>query len=349
MQAIPSPAPPLHLVEDLDQALDEAAERSEQARTTPEPELREPELPARRWVPRELLGMPLVSRLLRFAAEEWLMIAAAWVAIALSPGWAYPFLAFFVAMRLHALGVLLHDATHMDLRGKEPAVRLLELLVGYPIASTLDAMRYHHLRHHKDSGMPTDPYMKPSMRGRPWVALLIWLRHLFLVPWWTLRGPFGLAAVVIPSLRTFYARAFLQDRSGHDLTLHPEVIRCAKEELGQVLFHLSLVCFATIRPDWVIWYYLIPAWVTGLLAGYRVLREHDYAPTKDRSIRTILATTCDHNLTGVGRFVLAPRNIGYHIVHHLHPRVALENLPRLRDYYVARWPETYPSAPRTPR
>ena len=62
----------------------------------------------------------------------------------------------------------------------------------------------------------------------------------------------------------------------------------------------------------------------------------------ERSVATILRTTCDHHLGWLGRLVLAPRNIGYHIVHHIHPQVAQEHLPALRAWYRARYPAQYP-------
>jgi hypothetical protein len=42
-------------------------------------------------------------------------------------------------------------------------------MAGYPVGSTLDAldaMRYHHLRHHRDLGFPSDPYLKPWVDHR---------------------------------------------------------------------------------------------------------------------------------------------------------------------------------------
>ena len=56
---------------------------------------------------------------------------------------------------------------------------------------------------------------------------------------------------------------------------------------------------------------------------------------------TIIQTTKDHNLTGITRFFLAPRNIGYHIVHHLHPQVAWYALPELRKWYLRNHPDLY--------
>ncbi len=298
--------------------------------------------PSHRDVPAHLLGRATVARLLRFAATDWAIIAAIWIAMSFTPAWLYPFWVVLLAGRFHAFGVILHDATHMPLRKKDWRTRLLETLCGYPIATTLNAMRYHHLRHHRDSGMKTDPYFKPSLRGRPVIFMLIWIRHLILVPFWTIRGPYGLLCVAFPKLRNSYGRAFLQDRSGQDLTESRELLTCAREELGQVLFQLAIAGLAVYRFELVLYYYLIPAAVTGLFAGYRVLMEHDYVRVSDRKLSTIIATTTDHNLGPFGRAFFAPRNIGYHIVHHLHPQTALENLPALRLWYKERHPGIYP-------
>jgi hypothetical protein len=46
------------------------------------------------------------------------------------------------AGRFHALGILMHDCSHMPLRSKDLRIHLLEILCAYPLATTLDAMRY---------------------------------------------------------------------------------------------------------------------------------------------------------------------------------------------------------------
>ena len=48
---------------------------------------------------------------------------------------------------------------------------------------------------------------------------------------------------------------------------------------------------------------------------------------------TIVATTHTHGPSWAGRALLYPRNIGFHVVHHLHPRVAMECLPALHAWY----------------
>lgn len=291
--------------------------------------------------PRELLVRSTTSQLLRLALEEWTWMALAWLAMALLPLWLAPLPMLVVAGRLHALGIILHDASHMPLKGKPWLMRLLEVLAGYPIATTLNAMRYHHLRHHRDSGMATDPYLKPMLDGRPLLYALYTLRGVLLLPLWIARGPLGLLALLIPRLRNGYGRLFLQDRSGEDLTRSRELLSCAREELGLVLFHAALFAALVLWPWPITMAYLLPATLTGVIAARRLLREHNYERTFDRRAETLFATTNDHGLGRLDFLLMAPRNIGMHVVHHLHPQVSLTALPALREWYR----ETYASYP----
>src|SRR2546423_10142482 len=133
--------------------------------------LSEPEL-KRSAVPRELLRPATLRGLLGMALEEWAVIAVSWLSLALAPRtvqpWIYPALCLVLAGRFHALGVLLHDAAHLPLRRKSPLAFVVEALCGYPVASTIEAMRYHHLRHHRDSGLDTDPYFKAGRQPALW-------------------------------------------------------------------------------------------------------------------------------------------------------------------------------------
>jgi fatty acid desaturase len=313
-----------HLVEDLERAL----------------------AMSRKAAPLELLVRPTVGRLLIDATVDWSIIAVAWLGMWFLPAWTYPLTALVVTSRLHSFGVILHDAVHMSMQKKTFNVRLLEVLTGYPVATTLNAMRYHHIRHHRDSGMATDPYFKAGLERHPTLQLAYTLRGIALIPFWTLRGIYGSLACYLPTLRSSYARAFLQDRTGEDLTNSREVIQCAAEDRWQLLFHLVLVPVVVAWPRLFFYAYFVPALIAGLSAAYRLLMEHAYMSAFDRRLETIVKTTSDHNLRGVGRFFLAPRNIGYHIVHHLHPQVAWYELPRLRRWYRDNFPKEYPQQPR---
>src|SRR5262245_41863048 len=173
-----------HLADDLEVALDAASSGSGAL--------------SRRAVPRELLRPPTARGLLRMAAEEWAMLAVLWVAVWLMPHWVYPLLLVAIAGRFHALGIILHDAAHMPLRGKSATLRMVEIACGYPVASTIEAMRYHHLRHHRDSGMETDPYFKDGDQTLLWWTVNVG-RGALLVPFWTVRAVFGSAASAFDS------------------------------------------------------------------------------------------------------------------------------------------------------
>ena len=164
-------------------------------------------------VPRELLATPKVSRLIRYALGDWAMMAAVWWVAPQAPAVLYPVWALLPAGRIHALGVVLHDAVHLQTR-KTAGLRVLEILAGYPVGSTIDAMRYHHLRHHRENGLPGDPYFKPyfnkwigNSRVRFW---LMSLRYFLLLPLWVVRGLYGTIASYLPSWRTSYGRLFFR-------------------------------------------------------------------------------------------------------------------------------------------
>jgi fatty acid desaturase len=323
---------PEHLVEDLELVL-------------AKPSINDKIEFLRKNAPPELLQKSTVSALIQYALIDWAIIIICWIAITLTPFWLYPLWAMIIAGRLHAFGVILHDATHMPLRGKSVGIRIVEILTGYSIATTLNAMRYHHLRHHRNNGMQDDPYFKPSLQGKSkGYFFLLWLRYIVLMPLWTIRAPYGLIAAVVPSMRKSYAKIFLQDRSDQNLINSSEVITCARAEFGQVMFQVMVLILLSIYPHEVLYGYLIPLLITGYLAGYRVISEHNYMPAIDRSMNTILETTNDHNLGLLGKMILSPRNIGYHIVHHLHPQVGLKYLPLLRDWYKTIYPNYYPKA-----
>ena len=293
-------------------------------------------------VPKDLLGRAQDITLVRYTIVDWAWIAAFWVGMTYTDPLLYPLWAILIAGRIHAFGVTLHDAVHKSIKKKNWKLRFVEVFAGYPMASTINAMRYHHIRHHRDSGMETDPYFKPTLQGNRWVFMAIWARHILLMPFWIIRGYYGSAAYFFPSMRNSYARVFLQEKSGENITNQKELIACTKAEFGQAFVHTILMAFAVNYGYTILYYYLIPGIVAGLLGGHRVLVEHNYFPVMDRKMETIIKTTVDHNLGRWGRIFWAPRNIGYHVVHHLHPQVALENLPALRQWYIENHQELYP-------
>jgi fatty acid desaturase len=297
-------------------------------------------------VPRELLVRPTQSGLLWLTAREWAWLLALQVGMARVPALT-PLLVVLAGGRLHALGIILHDAMHQTHWRGGWRLRLLSLLAGGPVAITLEAMRYHHLRHHRDAQLASDPYLlNVYMDGGAWGAVFAWLMLLPVEVLWVLRGPVGLLAWALPPLRNLYGRVFLLDRSGRNLTHSEELLTCARAELGQVLFHLGLLALAWHWPWPVVRGFVLPLAVLSVLSAYRLLIEHTRVRATGRSLADVFAGTKDHGLGWLGRLVLAPLNIGYHVVHHLHPQVSLVHLPRLREWYLRHYPAHYPPARR---
>ena len=284
-------------------------------------------------VPRELLGTAKLPRLIVLSLGDWSAIAIVWFVALHTPAWLYPVWLVLIAGRFHALGVLLHDAAHTPRARRTFQLRFLEILAGYPVGTSLDAMRYHHLRHHRDLGLAGDPYLKEwvgNSRVRFWVMSL---RYFLLVPLWVLRGFYGAIATYVPALRNGYGRLFLQDRSADDLTNSAEVIACAREDRWQSLFYLCFAALVTVRPRWSLEFYVLPLVIAGYFAGYRLLVEHKQEVSQTDGVESILRLTRNHHLGLLGKLFFAPHNVGYHLVHHLHPQVALEHLPSLQRWY----------------
>lgn len=284
-------------------------------------------------VPRELLGAPRLPRVILMSLVDWAAIAAIWLVAWHAPAWLDPFWVVLLAGRFHALGVLLHDGAHMPRVRKGLQFRILEIVAGYPVGTSIDAMRYHHLRHHRELGLAGDPYSKPWVANSRLRFWLMSLRYLLLVPLWVLRGFYGSIAAYLPALRPSYGRWFLQDRSQEDLTHSPEVLTCAREDRWQSLFYVCFVVLAAARLRWSLEFYVLPLVLAGYLAGYRLLVEHKQETDHRGGVESILHLTSNHHLGFFGSILLAPHNVGYHLVHHLHPQAALENLPGLQHWY----------------
>jgi fatty acid desaturase len=284
-------------------------------------------------LPAEWLQPVELKSLLRMACWDWSAIAVCWLLMAWGPRALWPLEMLLIASRLQALGVLLHDACHRPREAPSAAQTWLEMLAGYSIASTLAAMRYHHLRHHRHNGTALDPYFKPGASHRRGPAVAGRLRGLLLPPAWILRAYVGCVALAWPPLRNAYGRVFLGDRSGDDLQQHREIRRCLRAEPAQALFFAAVALLAWRWPLAVSVGYLLPLLGAGLLNAHRVIAEHVHVPAASRQAAALLATTRTHASRARWSRLLYPRHIGLHAAHHLHPTVALQHLPAVHAWY----------------
>ena len=305
-------------------------------------------------------------RMLRQAAQEWRVILLSWAAIAglvaLDGIVATPvrllavaLLVLLVGGRLHALGVVLHDACHMPhapgSAHARPDVRLrwLAALAGYPIATTIEAMRFHHLRHHRFSCMAEDPYLKPGTdQGLRWILLRA--RGLLIVPFWSVRALLGTAITVWAAAGRnpgaalgIYRRVFLQDRGARNPSARTlrETITCARSDLGQAVFIVLALLLTWRWPFGTFIAYWLPVSVAGVFNAHRVAAEHRHALRTDDGLDAMLSMTLTHGRRGgvgglLSRLLLYPRNIGFHQVHHLYPAAELASLPALDRWWRER-------------
>ena len=270
--------------------------------------------------------------LLRWVALDWAIIVGAWATMATIDRWWITVIGGgVVASRLHALGAILHDACHRQRRPDTRLWWLVEALAGWPITSTIEAMRYHHLRHHAAAGTPKDPYHGTIHARTALRRYLLSLRGAVLPFWWTLRAIVAPFALMLPALRTLYGRAFLQDQSGRDLRNNAAVVACARADLAQLAAQIVVLgsAFAAELP--VFTYYVCPLILAGILNARRVVYEHSWVSNDQRTRQQTWETTVDHDLGLIGNAVFYPHNIGFHRIHHMYPSVSFVHLRELAD------------------
>lgn len=261
------------------------------------------------------------------AGIEWPTVAvaagcyAAWLAgLFLLPG-----LSFWLAIPVLMVTVALQSSlTHEAIHGHPTRWPLVNAcLVALPLALFIPYLRFHdqHLAHHHDEIL-TDPYddpesnfLDPAVWSRLSPLTSVVLRVNNTLAGRILIGPMvGLWAFVRGDLRSISAG----DR---------RVLRGWLLHLPALAVVLAVIWSAPLP----FWGYLLAVWGGLGLLKIRTFLEHR-AHEKARG-RTVV-------IEDRGPLALLFLNNNYHVVHHMHPRVAWYRLPELyrarREYYLAR-------------
>ncbi|WP_323118330.1 fatty acid desaturase family protein [Burkholderia alba] len=223
----------------------------------------------------------------------------------------------YLACKQHALGIVMHDATHFRLLESRKRNDLVSnWLCAFPTGMVTSCYRRSHLPHHLFTNKPNDPYWVTLVKDQNYAFpkpassfLRILLGDLFglnLRIWW-------------PTLRTWTGwSSVLSNR---------EKLVTQSERWQFIAFWIGVAALMTYAGllSYFLLLWVLPIFTLSLaFIRIRVVAEHDLDKSENELERT---RHIDGNW--FERLALAPLNINYHIAHHLFPSVPLYNLPKM--------------------
>ncbi|MCB0548005.1 MAG: fatty acid desaturase family protein [Phaeodactylibacter sp.] len=222
-----------------------------------------------------------------------------------------------IGARMHALAILMHDATHYRfLKNRKWNDLITDFTTMYPLFTSIEQYRQNHLRHHKHLNTEHDPdwvsklgveeFRFPKTRGE-----FLWIIFSYLILY---RG--------VKDAIWFLKRFQLKDKKQPPKTF--------REKLPKLMFYVVLFSALTALGGWKYYalFWVVPYFSTFFMFQYiRSVAEHfgelehDHELTSSRTVKA----------TAIEQFFLAPHNVGYHLEHHLYPGVPFYNLPALHN------------------
>lgn len=259
---------------------------------------------------------------------NWVLIfATIYWSVEMASPWFYPLAVIIVGARMHALAILMHDATHFRfLRNRTWNDRLSNYLTMYPIFTSIEKYRPNHLSHHQHLNTDEDP---------DWVAKLG--KRAFTFPKSRTEFLLSVASYLILyqgiSDAFWFLKRFGGKGKGKDAIKEPTA--------EKLIFYVLMFGAITYFGVWKIYllYWVVPYFSTFFMFQYiRSVAEHfgELAYEHDlNSSRTVKPSLIE-------QFFIAPHNVGYHLEHHLYPGVPYYNLPELHKMLMKQ--EAYESS-----
>jgi len=250
-------------------------------------------------------------------ALEWSMVVAASVACWQTLQWnlyaglpVYLLTILFIGGRQHALSVLMHEGSHYRLMKNRTANDFFtELFTAWPMHIAMRNYREHHFPHHRTPNTADDPDWELRTQDESWEfpKTKAGLAKMFLFDFLGLR--------VVDQWRTFGRYTFPHKRKRDWIDYVREV------------YTLTLIATFTYFGLWIpyllMWIVPMLTWLKVALR-MRTIAEHyalDYGHMF-RQTRTTYPSTLE-------RIFIAPKNINYHLDHHLYPSVPFYHLREL--------------------
>jgi len=232
----------------------------------------------------------------------------------LSIVWLYPIAVIIIGARMHALTVLMHDATHFRfLKNRKWNDLISNVFIMYPIFTSIEKYRANHLKHHQHLNTDHDP---------DWVAKLT--KREFQFPKTKTEFLLTIGSYLLFFQGVLDALWFLKRYKGAEKKTSAK----SDDKFLKIGFYLVLFTFLIV---FNLWKYYLLFWIIPYLTSFfmfqyiRSVAEHfgDLAYEDDlSSSRTVKPTLLE-------KFLIAPHYVGYHLEHHLYPGVPFYHLKKL--------------------
>lgn len=250
-------------------------------------------------------------------AVEWVGVAAAVAVCELfwHPG-LYVLVVAFIGARQHALAILNHDASHYRLvRSRFWNDAVADVLLAWPVLMTVRWFRKFHWQHHHHLGGPGDGNRAQYKTHTPDGELTrLWTfpkrpATITAVLLFDLMGLLGLFYVIMLPKRMF--------AGGTPLTMALQAAYYAAV-LGSILWFGWGMQFLL--------YWMVPLCTWFMMTNHlRIIAEHSGLPESDDPYaytRTTLPTLWE-------RVFFLPKQVNFHLEHHVHPSVPYYRLSEL--------------------
>jgi fatty acid desaturase len=263
------------------------------------------------------------ARALGAIALEWLGIAAAITTATFIDAWPMTILAIvYIGARQHALAVIAHDASHFRLL---PNRRWNDwvgnVFLAWPTFMSVQGFRHFHAAHHRFLSDRGDGNRE------------LWHTHGpdgELAPEWRYpKTPLGLAWKILRRA-TFLTGLLWIVRGLIGSFLYGARIAA---QVVRVLLWAAFLAVIARAHAWrgLVMYWVVPYCTWHVAAQYaRLVCEHSAVRSSDPRYAKTRTTVAG----SLGRLLVLPRNVGYHLEHHTYPSVPFYRLPELHARFA---------------
>lgn len=228
-----------------------------------------------------------------------------------------------IASRQHALMVLTHDGIHKRIsRSRWVNDWFARLAAAFPVFISLAKWRFIHLYHHQYTHTADDPdraiYARYPLAGKKWRLLL-------------LRDLCGLNVLItlkyfidLPFVTAGFNRRFLGEAREAQ---YRQIADMRAFAFFWAVILVSGLFYSGSKAVWLfVLYWLVPyCTCTQVFFRIRGAIEHGNVPDPHNPYQQ----TRTYLLSPMLGFFFAPKQVNYHLEHHLYPSVPFYNLPQL--------------------